>query len=42
LVAVTHVPTNGGLVNPVGEVGALCRRAGVPFLLDPGPVIHGS
>jgi cysteine desulfurase / selenocysteine lyase len=34
LVAVTHVPTNGGLVNPVGEVGALCRRAGVPFLLD--------
>jgi selenocysteine lyase/cysteine desulfurase len=34
LVAVTHVPTNGGLVNPVAEVGALCRRAGVPFLLD--------
>jgi cysteine desulfurase / selenocysteine lyase len=34
LVAVTHVPTNGGLVNPVAEVGALCRQAGVPFLLD--------
>jgi len=34
LVAVTHVPTNGGLVNPVAEVGALCRGAGVPFLLD--------
>jgi cysteine desulfurase / selenocysteine lyase len=34
LVAVTHVPTNGGLVNPVGDVGALCRQAGVPFLLD--------
>ena len=34
LVAATHVPTNGGLVNPVAEVGALCREAGVPFLLD--------
>jgi cysteine desulfurase / selenocysteine lyase len=34
LVAVTHLPTNGGLVNPVADVGALCRRAGVPFLLD--------
>jgi selenocysteine lyase/cysteine desulfurase len=34
LVAVTQVPTNGGLVNPVAEVGALCREAGVPFLLD--------
>jgi cysteine desulfurase / selenocysteine lyase len=34
LVAVTHVPTNGGLVNPVADVGALCRQAGVPFLLD--------
>jgi selenocysteine lyase/cysteine desulfurase len=33
-VAVTHVPTNGGLVNPVAGVGALCREAGVPFLLD--------
>jgi cysteine desulfurase/selenocysteine lyase len=34
LVAVTHVPTNGGLVNPVAGAGALCREAGVPFLLD--------
>ncbi len=34
LVAVTQVPTNGGLVNPVAGVGALCREAGVPFLLD--------
>ncbi len=34
LVAVSHVPTHGGLVNPAGEVGARCRAAGVPFLLD--------
>ena len=34
LVAATHVPTNGGLVNPVEEVGQLTRDAGVPFLLD--------
>jgi selenocysteine lyase/cysteine desulfurase len=34
LVAVTHVPTQSGLVNPVAEVGRLTRAAGVPFLLD--------
>jgi selenocysteine lyase/cysteine desulfurase len=34
LAAITWVPTNSGLVQPVAEIGALCEDAGVPFIID--------
>ena len=34
LVALTWVPTNSGLVQAVGPVGAICRESGVPYLVD--------
>jgi selenocysteine lyase/cysteine desulfurase len=34
LVAITWVPTNSGLVQPVAAIGEVCRAAGVPYLVD--------
>jgi selenocysteine lyase/cysteine desulfurase len=34
LVAVTHIPTNSGLVQPVAEIGRHCRRLDLPYLVD--------
>jgi selenocysteine lyase/cysteine desulfurase len=34
LVAVTHIPTNSGLVQPVEAIGKLCREMGCWYLVD--------
>jgi len=39
LIALTWLPANGGLINPVAQIGSVARRHGIPYFIDAGQAL---